>query len=133
MCRARYSRRVENFRRKVAAATHISKSAEIGVVFLLNHYEHPTELCAAIEARWPSLRFVLLTVNLVGEYPDVAASPGDAGSEYASLIDELEDEDTAREIAGEASARLPVLRIVQSRRARRVLRRSVVAQASSAA
>ena len=91
-------------------------------MFLLNHYEHPTELCAVIEARWPSLRFVILTINLVGQYPqDMAVSPGDAASEYASIIDELEDEDTVRQIAGEASAGLPFIRKPHSRRAGRVL------------
>jgi hypothetical protein len=91
----------------MAAATEISKTGDVGVVFLLYHYEHPTELCAAIEARWPSLQFVILTLNLVGEYPDVVASPGGAGDEYASIIDELEDAATAREIAGELSFWLP--------------------------
>ncbi len=106
--RARYIRRVETFRRKMAAATEISKTGKIGVVFLLYHYEHPTELCAAIAARWPSLRFVILTLNLVGEYPDVAVPP--AGDEYTSIIDELEDAATAREIAGEFSLLLPCIR-----------------------
>lgn len=109
--RARYIRRVETFRRKVAAATEVSKTGKIGVVFLLYHYEHPTELCAAIEARWPLLRFVILTLNLVGEYPDAAMPPA-AGDEYASIIDELEDAATAREIACEFNCILPYLRML---------------------
>eukprot|EP01043_Picozoa_sp_COSAG02_P031361 COSAG02_NODE_2043_length_10026_cov_10.550217_6_plen_98_part_00 len=91
----------------MAAATEISQRGNIGVVFLLYHYEHPTELCAAIEARWPSLQFVVLTLNLVGEYPDLVVSPGGAGDEYAAIIEELEDAATAREIASELGFWLP--------------------------
>jgi hypothetical protein len=48
--RARYTRRVDTFRRKIAEAIEASAAGELGVVFLLQHYEHPTALCAAIEA-----------------------------------------------------------------------------------
>ena len=78
-CRERYNRRVGNFRRKIAEAIEISKSGEIGAVFLLHHHEHPTELSAAIEARWPSLEFVILTLNLVAGRADVVVSAGAAG------------------------------------------------------
>lgn len=104
--RARYNRRMETFRRKIEAANATSKTGEVGVVFLLMHYEHPTELCAAIEARWPLLRFVILTVNLIGKYPSADTLPEHTGDEYAVIIDELEDELTAREIASELSCRV---------------------------
>ena len=67
------------------------------------------------ETRWPSLQFVILTLNLVGEYPDAAFPPaGAAGEEYASIIDELEDAATAREIACEFPRLLPCLSLAPS-------------------
>lgn len=100
MCRDRYNRRVDIFRRKLAEATDISKAGKLGAVFLLYHYEHPTELCAAIEARWPSLRFVLLTLNLVAEDADVATSPRGAGNGCIehTIIDGLQGTVTARKV-----------------------------------
>ncbi len=94
---------MDNFRRKIVEATDISKSGEIGAVFLLYHYEHPTELCSAIEERWPSLRFVILTLNLVAEDPDVAASPRGAGNDRTEhTIDGMQGTAGAGQTGGRA-------------------------------
>jgi hypothetical protein len=102
--RARYTRRVDTFRRKIAEAIEASAAGELGVVFLLQHYEHPTALCAAIEARWPSLDWVLVTMNLVGEFSGVFESGGEGDDDndaYAAIVDEMEDQATARQVCGE--------------------------------
>ena len=68
--RERYSRRVDNFRRAVGEGVEASEAGGVGVVFLLQHYEHPLGLCEIIERRYPTLRFVILTMNLVSSEPE---------------------------------------------------------------
>ena len=41
-------------------------------MFLLQHYEHPTELSAVIERRWPGLSYAIIAINLVGELAGAA-------------------------------------------------------------
>jgi hypothetical protein len=47
--RERYIRRTDNFRTKLSEAVEASVAGGVGVVFLLQHYEHPCELCEVIE------------------------------------------------------------------------------------
>ena len=55
-------------------------------------------------ARWPSLDWVLVTMNLVGEFSGVFESGGEGDDDndaYAAIVDEMEDQATARQVCGE--------------------------------
>ena len=55
------------------AGIEASEQGGLGVVFLLQHYEHPTELSAVIERRWPGLSYAIIAINLVGELAGAAS------------------------------------------------------------
>ena len=132
--RERYTRRTENFRTKLTEAVEASAGGGVGAVFLLQHYEHPRELCEVIERRWPSLRFVLLTINLVGEY-EQACRPGEFGpEEYEEIIMEM-DVSAARQVCAEEGLYVPAgasLEACQEALRGHCKNRIVVSQLSSA-
>ena len=84
--RKRYIRRVGNFRRKIYEGVEASGQGGLGVVFLLQHYEHPTELSAVIERRWPGLRYVIITINLVGEFAITSTTQEPAGASGSTEV-----------------------------------------------
>lgn len=69
--------RVENYRRYIAEAAADSPGLAGGgggVLFLLQHFEHPTAAVAAIRRSHPGLRFLVLTINLWGRDSETGRS-----------------------------------------------------------